>query len=363
MSNHDAELNNVRMLDRLRAAQTDERIILSRKINALHSTYFPTRYDEAIGEQITRMVDHCVRVHEALEAGEGSGRVIEGRSFMVLGESGSGKTAALTRAFRKRPEFEGYGHREADCALISIEVPAPCSLATFGLKILQGLGVPVIRQMNETQVWYEIRMALPQRQVMFIHFDEVQHILQSRNPVEIQKVRNSFKSLLQDRNHPVFLIFSGTPESLALTSDPSDEQVWRRTAPIYIADLEFQKDVDHARYVVEGLGQEKAGLELNGVTSDPFLARLFHASLNRFGILVEIVQDAAEVALGDGCRELDLSHFATSYERRTGCAVDQNVFLVDDWELIDPRLSLRHRSGSLYVPEEPGKKKRGGRRK
>lgn len=228
------------------------------------------------------------------------------------------------------------------------------------MATLLAAGYPVTRELREAEVWQIVPVVLKQRGVFFLHFDEVGHVLQCHNPVEIQKVRNTFKALMQSKDWPVWLILSGTPDIAALTQDPADEQVWRRTLPLYIQDIDLAKDTELVRNVMSGLGRDKGEMDVTSICDDLFIARLIHAAINRLGIVIELIQDAVEIGLHRADRRLEVRHFAEAYERRTGCDPDSNVFTQDDWEKIDPRLALRRRDGELYAPvvDQPVKKRR-----
>jgi hypothetical protein len=210
-------------------------------------------------------------------------------------------------------------------------------------------GYPVTRELREAEVWQIVPAVLKQRGVFLLHFDEVGHVLQCHNPVEIQKVRNTFKALMQSKDWPV-LILSGTPDIAALTQDPADEQVWRRALPLYIQDIDLAKDAELVRNAMLGLGRDKGELDVSSIADDFFIARLIHAAINRLGIVIELIQDAVENALHRGAKRLEVRHFAEAYDRRTGCDPNSNVFTQDNWEKIDPRLALRRRDGELYAP-------------
>ncbi|WP_341987773.1 TniB family NTP-binding protein [Azorhizobium sp. AG788] len=347
-------------LERMRRLQTTQRASVSDRVAKLHSAYIISDRDRVIGERIEEMIDHCLRVQDARESGNLVGRLAEARPLMVLGESGSGKTRSLTRIFRRRQEFEGYGDRSVDCPLLSVDVPSPCTMRMLGMATLQAAGYPVTRELREAEVWQIVPAVLKQRGVYFLHFDEVGHVLQCHNPIEIQKVRNTFKSLMQSKDWPVWLILSGTPDIAALTQDPADEQVWRRALPLYIEDIDLKKDAKLVRDAMLGLGQDKGELDVPLFSDDSLIARLIHAAINRFGIVIELIQDAVENALHGGAKRLEVRHFAEAYKRRTGCDPDSNVFTQDIWEKIDPRLALRRRDGELYAPvvDEPVKKRR-----
>lgn len=350
-------------LDRMRRLQSPHRASVSQMVAQLHSAYVGTGRDLLIEKRVEELIDHCIRVQDARAEGTAVGRLAEGRPLLVLGESGSGKTRSLLRIFKKRADFEGYGDRNSDCPLVSIDVPSPCSMRMLGVMLARALGYVSNRNHKETEIWDIVRTLLQRRGVYFVHFDEVGHVLQCNNPVEIQKVRNTFKALMQNKDWPVWLILSGTPQVSELTYDPEDEQVWRRALPLYIEDIAFPQDAVCIHHALAWLCRDKARLDISSIANDPFVARLMHAGINRLGIVIELTQDAAEVAIEAEARSLEIEHFAQAYTRRTGCTPDTNVFHVDNWEMIDPRLALRRRDGRLYIEPSEVAEPRNRRRK
>jgi len=281
-----------------------------------------------------------------------------------MGESGAGKTRTLERHFHKREEFAGYGDRDADCILVSVTAPAPCTLALLGHEILKALGYETEWQLRENVVWNLVRHHLRLRGVRFLHIDELQHVVRSRNPVEIGKVRDTLKNLMQDKERPMWLILSGTREIAVLVSpDPSPDeadgrdreavQVWRRSRYVIFEDLSLDRDAARVRHVITFYCAEKAKLSIEGLATDDFIARLLHAALNQFGITIEFIQDAIERALDGESDTVESAHFAAAYALRTGCVPEENVFTAREWWLIDPRKGVRREEPSMPPEATP----------
>lgn len=184
------------------------------------------------------------------------------------------------------------------------------------------------------------------------------HDEQSRNALEIAKVQDTLKGLMQNRQWPVWLILSGLPGIATMLS--GDEQVWRRTRHVTFDDLSLERDGPLVRRLVAFYGAEKAALKVENVAEDEFVARLLHATIYRFGIVIELVQDAVQRALLLGSESLGVEHFAAAFAARTGCLPDRNVFTAGalDWHLIDPREALQRKDpAEADVPEDEPKKK------
>jgi hypothetical protein len=82
------------------------------------------------------------------------------------------------------------------------------------------------------------------------------------------------------------------------------------------------------------VSRELAELTPVDIVSDEFLARLCRAAGGQFGLVIQICRAAAEEAIRSGSAELTPKHFASAYSAGTGCAPDENLFTVRDWEFV-----------------------------
>ncbi|WP_046866788.1 ATP-binding protein [Microvirga massiliensis] len=331
-------------VSRMRRLQSERRARGGDVMAGLMSAYFGTPRDKVLEAELDTLIDSFLLAEDA--AGDRSrrvGRLREGRALTVMGESGVGKSRALDRHFLKREEFAGYGDRNADCILVSVTTPSPCTLRLLGMTVLAALGYEITRELKENVVWDIAHHQLALRGIRFLHIDELQHVLQSRNAVEIKKVQDTLKGLMQHTEWPVWLILSGLPSIGSMLC--GDEQVWRRARHVVFEDLTLERDAALVRRVIAFYGSEKAGLSVESVTNDGFVARLLHAAINRFGIVIEVIQDAIRHALLLGSDALGTEHFAAAYAGRTGCLPEWNVFTAaaTDWHLIDPRAALQRK--------------------
>lgn len=342
---------------RMRRLQSERRAKGGDVMMNVLSAYFTTPRDRLLEAELDNLIDAFLLSQDALEgdANRRVGRLREGRALTVMGESGAGKSRSLDRLFLKRAEFAGYGDPNGDGMLISVTAPSPCTLRLLGMSVLAALGYETARELKENVVWDLVHHQLELRGVRFLHIDELQHVLQSRNQLEITKVQDTLKGLMQHRQWPVWLILSGRPNIAAMLS--SDEQVWRRNRNVVFEDLTLERDAGLVRRLITVYGMEKGGLDIGNLATDEFIARLLHASILRFGIAIELIQDAVRHALLLEATTLAVEHFAAAYASRTGCPPDRNIFLVaQDWHLIDPREGLQRKDpADIVVPDEKAK--------
>lgn len=345
-------------ISRMRKLQSARRERNGDVMAGVLSAYVTTPRDALLAKELDNLIDGFLSAQEAAEqdASRQVGRLREGRALTVTGASGAGKTRTLERHFFKREEFAGYGDRDSDCILVSVSTPSPCTLRLLGMEVLKALGYETTRKLEENVVWDMVQNHLAVRGVCFLHIDELQHVLQSRNPVEVAKVRDTLKRLMQNKAWPVWLILSGLPEIGNLFA--GDEQVWRRSRQIFFENLTLEKDTALVRHLITSYGKDKASLSVASVTTDALIGRLIHAGIGRFGIVIEIIQDAINEALLGEADELRLEHFASAYAARTGCLPEANVFTAaNDWWLLNPRDAPLHEE----CPEDPEVKVRAPR--
>ncbi len=143
------------------------------------------------------------------------------------------------------------------------------------------------------------------------------------------------KTLMTDTDWPVGILLSGTEElERILNHDP---QLARRMDAVHFAPL---SPGIHAPNVAALIGDyaARAGLALAPDARSIALAeRLIHASAFQFGLVIEIIIAAIEVALLEEDPALQARHFALAYEHRTSCTDAFNPFIITDYHRIDAR--------------------------
>jgi hypothetical protein len=316
---------------RLRAARSAERQSVSTVMRDVRAGYFGTATDIELDAAMDDMFDDVV---ETLDAAAGDdkgtnhiGRLSEGYPLLGLGASGTRKTSTFSRMIHKRKEFEGFSHQPElnTSPLIAVKAPSPCTLRVLGVTVARAMGLPCSDSMAENVVWDLIIGNLPKRGVRFVHIDEFQHVMENRNSVDIAKIRNAMKRLVQTPEHPVWLLITGMPE--IATAIEGDTQLWRRKSYVLFHEMTFEKDAALCRSMVNFFATDKAKLTCDAFKADESVHRLMHASLFRLGIAIDVVVKAIRVALKAGSKSLEVSHFAAAYRGFTGCTDDANPFL------------------------------------
>jgi len=319
-------------LERIRRMRSEKRQSVSSMMKAVRAGYFGTETDFELDTAMDDMFDDVIETLDA-EADPSLalnhvGRIAEGYPLLGLGASGTRKTSTFNRMIRLRKEFEGFDYAPHlnSSPLISVKAPSPCTLRVLGVTVARAMGLACNDTMAENVIWDLIIENLPARGLRFIHIDEFQHVMENRNVVDIAKIRNAMKRLVQTPGHPVWLLITGMPE-IAMAFE-GDTQLWRRKIYVLFHDMIFERDVGLCREMVKFFATDKAELTCKAFDDDDTVHRLMHASLNRLGIAIDIVVKAIRAALKAGSSALESVHFAKSYKVFTGCPDSMNPFLV-----------------------------------
>ena len=204
-------------------------------------------------------------------------------------------------------------------------------MKTLGRDTLAKLGYPLAAERTEHRIWELVRERIALRNIRFLHFDEVQNIINRADVREAARLRDTLKSFLNDVEQPVCLILSGLPtikDFLEL-----DRQESRRCTFVSYKPLTGTA----APKIYEALSQYagEAGLEIEPELEHAIASRLLHAACYQFGLSFEIAVDAINIALKACDLTLSHLHFAGEYARRTECPAHENPFLVEKWWELD----------------------------
>lgn len=325
-------------------SQSPERRGVTDIMATIAEHYIPTQHDRRIDAEIDRLVASIL-----IELGGRSGARIGretlrgGRVLVGTGLPGTGKSRAFDRAIRRRPEFAARGAQDLKGPILSMVAPSPATLGGLGNAVLAALGYPTTRPIKESQVWPVVQQQLRDHGVRILLIDEIQHAEQLATVAEAQKVADTLKRILQDREWPIWLILVGLPDVEKFLR--ADGSMKRRIRSMAFELMRYPQDAEAAAAVVREIVGMVPGLSCAELApdktlvpdaTDEFAGRLIHATAGRFGVLVEYVQDAVHEALIAKDEVLTLEHFADVYDARNGEVVDAlNPFIAARWDLID----------------------------
>ncbi len=211
-------------------------------------------------------------------------------------------------------------------------MPSPCNLNLLGRELLNALGYPIVGERNEKVVWAIARApAFNLMGVRIIHFDEAHNVTAEANITEQERIRKTFKTLLNNKVNPLCLIISGTHEIAGFLESITENRRrgrFQQFLPLSTQDLGLMHDI------VARLA-EFANLNVGWSDTDALLPRLSHAALHQMGTAIEITHEAIDRALREDASVLTVEHFAQVYARRTGNAAPYNPFVAPNWSDID----------------------------
>lgn len=330
----------------------------------VRAEYVETDLDDRLRKSLDALIRTMVSKRALTQTDVNSPRR-EARAIVVVGEAGTGKTASIDRLFRTHPALKGYGQPDSGCPLVSVTVPAPCTLKSLGMTILHGLGYPLARDLREHLLWARVHEALKTAGILLLHLDELHNLTDNANVLEIDTIRKAMKSIMVSDDWPIGLVLSGLP-SLVPAMREIDE-VRRRGRFIQLPTLSMPSD---NMLIAEALSRccSAAAIATPVGLAKTIGPRLAHAALNRYGIAVELIHEAIEDCLMSAKDELAMHHFANAFADRTGCGDRMNPFVAPDWPDIDASLVLLDRMPPDPVfaddpkPKSAGRKSKKGKR-
>lgn len=297
----------------------------------LRALFYRHPRHEELEEQFTRLLKR--RRIEAM-----NGLRSEARGIALIGTSGSGKTTAVDRLFRKNSTVSMPKEGELQADVISFQVPSPATLKDVGIAALHALGYPIQSERSAGIIWNRVRDYLRKRETLFLHMDEAQDLYTAKTDHARQSVINTLKSVMQNRDWPVGIILSGMPQVREILN--FDPQLARRFYPIELKPLSWISDEAEVRDIM-GSYASKVSLSLStDIVGEDFILRFFHAGANELGLMIDLLLGAIEEALYDGAEVLEARHFTAAFRRKTASVDGLNPFIVSDYQSIDPRKLL-----------------------
>jgi hypothetical protein len=321
----------------------------------LRACYARTGRDDRIEAQMLRLIRSSLKKRYPKRP-EGDDNRKAGVGFVVVGGSGSGKTAALEHLLVDHPAFPGYGV-VGSCTFVSVLCPAPSTLAQLGNETLIALGYPPDKPLAEAVAWNRVRRILKKTRVMFLHYDDVHNVLQQKdaNPKELKKIQATFRNLLISRIWPVQLVLSGVGETLDIFK--KDRQLKRRLHYVTFKDLVADEAAGWVGEAVRDFARQ-AGLKYVEKPGVMLVDRLIHAAAYQFGLVFELLLDAIENALLAKRRTFGIDDFIEAYAERTSQPEELNIFESPGWQVIDPGIIFEKENED----EEAGPKKKRSRK-
>lgn len=334
MNNDEKRIAELRdeALASLRSSMPPEDVKRADRLGRIYGTYVRTKRDDEMKEALDNLIGNA--------AAAATGKAEKMRMMFVLGESNSGKSTALEWHFANRPEFKkrttAFG--ETFEPLISMEGPKPLTIKLLAKTGLGRLGYPVFKTLQENEAWDLFKDQLREKRVLFLHIDEMQHIMRGGTHKEIQHIADSIKSLTQIPGWPLHLILSGVPSLAKFVHH--ETQVKNRKMIVHHQQITFPKDCKLMKAILNNIVTVDAEMRMEGLDTDETVHRLIHAANGEFGTMIQFIRAAIAGELIRGNETVSIQSFVRAYSRFSGCSLTQNIFHSNNWQEIDPGNAL-----------------------
>lgn len=320
------DMNNETAIAEMRRFQADASLVTD-----LGKTFVRTDDFELFRATVFQVLEH----REArLKAG-----VYEQKGVALIGPAGSGKSRIVEEVIREYTELtEATGGREFGTRIVSIVVPGRASVKDTCKTILKGLNYEIKGNRDEDTLWQRVMTQMKLNKVAALHLDEVQDSGRFKTGDSMALFAKRFRNMMQDRDWPVCLILSATPDAKEFINH--DPTLTRRLKPIEMQDASVKSEGPLLREAILEMAA-KLDLDDDGLTAEPeFIGCLIHAGANCFGLAMEIAIAALGEARSEGEGKLHLGHFANVYYSRTNSDDENNPFLSSHWKTIDTRKAM-----------------------
>ncbi|MBS4010069.1 MAG: TniB family NTP-binding protein [Roseovarius sp.] len=241
----------------------------------------------------------------------------ETKGLMVLGASGSGKTAQLMRLLRGSPVLSEFKGENTGNTLV-VTVPPEASIKKLAEIFLERTGYtkfdPKIRA---SDAWDIARVRFPLVGIKTVIIDECQHMLQPGPGKDVRTAIQSLKHMMQS-NHGVALIIAGVPELRdAILSEKSGETL-RRCRVYQLSKIRAQ--TNSARLFETSFLRSAETLGVKVRADEAFAERILLAEHGQVGRSITLAKEILRDAVIRKHDELSLEHAGRVFRK-----INQNV--------------------------------------
>lgn len=257
------------------------------------------------------------------------------RIVALCGESGAGKTTALLTHTSECAIMQPYVNEDGNTIrpLLMMTAPSPCTPRLLAYEGLHAMGYPVRPGLKENEMWKLFRDVLKAHGVMWLVIDEAQHAVDASNAVEVTKIGNALKNLVQMPDWPVRIVLAGVAPLEAFLSR---KQLANRCTKIPFGKMKGSTGATTMAVVTRLIIFEHAEMKTSLHKDEEFIQRLMHGCDKDFGTMVQMIRGAVELAIYADEKVITTKHFADCFETNTGRDDVENVFVAKNWEDIKP---------------------------
>ncbi|WP_233253228.1 TniB family NTP-binding protein [Paracoccus binzhouensis] len=297
---------------------------ITETMNKIRSLYIRTERDNNFGDHLDRLLSRDAEGN-LLPVAQRFTTTRETRGVMVIDEPGGGKSTLIDHALRRHPALNAGP--DGQQAWLAGSVPSPATFKSMIGHLLEQSGYPPIEGRREAWSLVQLlRARFTVRGIAVLLIDEAHDLFCADRGLILRAI----KSLMQG-DEAVAIILSGTGKLRDILR--SDPQVQRRFTTLLLPPVDAVADRAHITDMIAAYCK-RANLEPPAEAD--LVDRLVHASRHRFGRCIEAVIGAIERALICGHESLDMGHFAEDWTLKEGSEPHRNIFLAEEWWLIDP---------------------------
>lgn len=327
---------------RVRALMSQDALSKADRVARINGRYIGLARDAALKKAFEAMVASIAVIGISDMAKPDKRRIVA-----LCGESGAGKTTALLTHTSECAAMLPYVNDDGNLVhpLLMMTAPSPCTPRLLAYEGLHAMGYPVRQSLKENEMWKLFRDVLKAHGVMWLVIDEAQHAVDASNGVEITKIGNALKNLVQMPDWPVRIVLAGVA--------PLDDFLSRKQLANRCTKIPFGKMLgatglvtmtEVARLIIFDHAEMKTSLH----EDQEFMQRLMHGCDKDFGTMVQMIRGAVELAIYADERVVTDKHFADCFESNTGRDETENVFVAKNWEDIKPYTAAENRIGARH---------------
>jgi hypothetical protein len=294
----------------------------------VRSEYIKTERDGVLRVSVERLIANA---EECFDGGDWP----RDRILFVLGDSGTGKSLSLKRLFAEIPEFQPRENPQGQMLspLLSLEAPPDCDIKSFMVALLEAIGIPILGRPNAKELLNLLRRMLPFHGYLYLHVDEMQHVVRTATPTQVRKVQDTLKALSEIPGWPLHAIYSGTPLLGRLLD--GDRQVPNRSLTVRYPALNG-KALPLVKRILQEIVVDHCGMEMDWTDEQKVQQRLVQASSGGLGTMIVMIRAVCFDVARAGRVNVTLKDFEHYYHAKTGCLKRDNIFAAGKWSELSP---------------------------
>ncbi|WP_043933853.1 ATP-binding protein [Bacillus sp. EB01] len=240
-----------------------------------------------------------------------SKKSLEPMSAVITGESGTGKTTIIKHYVEQYDKVD-VGDYKTTRRILSASIPSPASKAFLAEALLKQMGDAYYYTGTVANKIARLSQYITKNGIELIILDEFQHFINAKNKRINYDTADWFKSIINAAGIPV--IFFGLPDCKQVLVE--NEQLSRRVKNrLDLSQFGYstQKERQAFQRLLHEIERNLPFEESSGFTDEEMCLRIFDASKGLMDTIMNLVREAAYLAIEDGAPKIELEHLATAF--------------------------------------------------